>query len=119
MRSRSPRRRKSRREVRRLLGVFDVRTAIFPLVTPLTLKGRQLDVPNLSFVSSVDGLYFNQDATTAVAGRTANPKSAHEFVTTPKGARLAGWHVGETVKFAVYNPADVGTAVRLGRPPMS
>jgi hypothetical protein len=104
------------REVRRLLGVFDVRTAIFPLVTPLTLKGRQLDVPNLSFVSSVDGLYFNQDATTAVAGRTANPKSAHEFVTTPKGARLAGWHVGETVKFAVYNPADVGTSGPTGPP---
>jgi FtsX-like permease family len=64
---------------------------------------------------SVDGLYFDQDRLTVVAGRMANPARADEFMAGAAGARHLGLHVGDVVTFGVYTNVqtqspDFGTA---------
>src|SRR5579863_2274948 len=103
-------------DVRRLRGVVHVETALGPLVVPYGSNGHVLDLPTLVFLSSIDGLFVNQDRLTAVSGRLANPNRADEFVTTKTGARMAGWHLGEVVKLGVFNPNDVGVAGPTGPP---
>lgn len=71
-------------------------------------------------VGSLDGLYFNQDRVTVVAGRMADPKRADQAVLTAEAAKLLGVHLGETVRVGVYtdaqeNSATFGPAVRPAR----
>ena len=93
------------------------RVAIAPtlFVTPIGANGRAL--PNsvnsdeITTIGSVGGEYFTQDRVAVTAGRMANPKSAHEMVTTAQTAKLAGWHLGETVKMGDFTVAQINSGV--------
>jgi hypothetical protein len=77
-------------------------------IIPLERDGApNLNAP-LNPAGSVDGLYFNEDRATAVAGRMADPRRPDEFVTTALGARLMGWHVGQVVPMGYYTPTQFG-----------
>ncbi|HEY3941661.1 MAG TPA: FtsX-like permease family protein [Acidimicrobiales bacterium] len=65
-------------------------------------KPRLSTLSDLTVVGSVDGLSFDIDRPAVLQGRMADPGRADEFVTTPDGARLAGWHVGQVVPFGAY-----------------
>ena len=93
------------------------RVAIAPtlLVTPLGANGKALpnDVNSdeITTIGSVDGEYFTQDRVAVTAGRMANPKSTHEMVATAETAKLAGWHLGETVKMGDFTVAQINSGV--------
>ena len=57
-------------------------------------------------IASTDGLYFNQDRVTPVAGRMADPGRADEMVMSAAAARLQGLHLGETVPVGFYTNAQ-------------
>jgi hypothetical protein len=88
--------------IARLSEVKRVESWVGVQVVPLEPSGA----PNLNFplnsVGSVDGLYFDEDRATPVAGRMANPNRADEFVTTALGARDLGLHVGQVIPMGVY-----------------
>ncbi len=48
------------------------------------------------------GMYFTQDEVTVAEGRMADPRRADEMVATAQAARIAHWHLGETVAFGAY-----------------
>jgi FtsX-like permease family len=87
---------------------YVTRVAVAPnlFVVPFGSNGR----PNPSLVNNDDvtaigsdnGEYFRQDRVTVAEGRMANPKSASEMVATAEAAKIAGWHLGETVPFGSY-----------------
>ncbi len=79
-------------------------------VVPLTPDGAPVLNQALNTAASFDGLYFNEDRATPVAGRMADPGRIDEFVTTELGARALGWHVGQVVPMGVY------TADQFGQP---
>lgn len=68
--------------------------------------------PNLSApinpTGSVDGLYFNEDRATVVAGRMADPNRSDEFVTTAVGARALGLHIGQVIPMGAYSASQFG-----------
>jgi hypothetical protein len=57
-------------------------------------------------VASTDGLYFDQDRVTPVAGRMADPARVDEMVMTAAAAALQGLHVGERVPVGFYTNAQ-------------
>ncbi len=57
-------------------------------------------------IASTDGLYFNQDRVTPVAGRMADPGRVDEMVMSAAAARLQGLHLGETVPVGFYTNAE-------------
>jgi hypothetical protein len=57
-------------------------------------------------IASTDGLYFDQDRVTPVAGRMADPARVDEMVMSPAAASLQGLHVGETVPVGFYTNAQ-------------
>jgi hypothetical protein len=59
---------------------------------------------------SVNGLYFNQDKVTVVAGRMANPASPDEFMLSALQAQSMGLHVGDKVRFGIYTNAQIQLA---------
>lgn len=89
------------------------RVAIAPNfdVTQLGANGKAL--PNgvssdeISTIGSVGGEYFTQDQVAVAAGRMANPKSTHEMVATAEMAKLAHWHLGETVEMGDFTVAQI------------
>ncbi len=93
------------------------RVAIAPtlLVTPLGTNGKAL--PNsvngdeITTIGSVDGEYFTQDRVAVAAGQMANPHSTHEMLATAEMAKLAGWHLGETVKMGDFTVAQIDSGV--------
>src|SRR4051794_26722872 len=89
-------------EVRRVeswVGLFGI-----PLGRDGAPELSALDHVNIA--GSVDGLYFNEDKATAIAGRTARPDRPNEFVTTAAGAEQLGLHVGQVVPMGFYNLAQ-------------
>jgi len=58
-----------------------------------------------SSVSLVDE-YFSEDRVALVAGRTANPKKANQFMADALAARAMGWHVGQYVHMYFYTDAQ-------------
>ena len=93
------------------------RVAIAPtlFVAPLGANGRALpssvNGDEITTIGSIGGEYFTQDRVAVVAGRMANPKSAHEMVATAEMAKLAGWHLGETVKMGDFTVAQINSGV--------
>jgi hypothetical protein len=89
-------------EIAHLPEVKRVESWVGAQIIPLKADGA----PNLNSpvnpVGSVDGLYFDVDRATPVAGRMADPSRADEFVTTALGARLMGLHVDQVVPMGVY-----------------
>ncbi len=90
------------------------RVAIAPtlLVLPLGSNGKAL--PNsvnsdYTTIGSVGGGYFTQDRVVVAAGRMANPKSTHEMVATAEMAKLADWHLGETVLMGDFTVAQINS----------
>ncbi len=87
-------------------------------VGPVPLNGappRALITGQVISLGSIDGLGFDQDRVSVVAGRMADPKRADEFVMTADAARLLGVHVGEVVPLGVFSTEqlalpDFGTA---------
>jgi hypothetical protein len=55
---------------------------------------------------SLSGEYFSVDKVAVVSGRMANPRRANEFMIDVNGARLMGWHLGETIPMDVYTDAQ-------------
>lgn len=92
--------------IARLPEVKRVESWVGVFAVPLERDGA----PNLALANEVnlaaskDGLYFDIDRATAIAGRMANPKRADEFVTTALGARLMGAHLGEVLPVGLYGP---------------
>ena len=95
-------------EITRLAHVKRVESWVGLFGAPLGADGA----PNLAIGSSVnvagsvDGLYFNEDRATAIAGRMASPDRPDEFVTTAAGARLLGVHLGQVLPIGFYGPAQ-------------
>ncbi len=93
------------------------RVAIAPtlLVAPLGANGRalpnNLNSDEIQTIGSVSGEYFSQDQVAVTAGRMANPKSTHEMVATAEMAKLAGWHLGETVRMGDFTVAQLTSGV--------
>ncbi len=77
-------------------------------VAPLEPDGAPNFSAPVNPVGSVDGLYFDEDRATPVAGRMADPGRANEFVTTAVGARSLGLHVGQVVPMGVYSSSQFG-----------
>jgi hypothetical protein len=59
---------------------------------------------------SVDGLYFNQDKVTVMAGRMADPADPDQFMLTAQQAQSMGLHVGDKVRFGIYTNAQIQLA---------
>ncbi|MGB9111926.1 MAG: ABC transporter permease, partial [Acidimicrobiales bacterium] len=89
----------------RLPNVGHVERFVFPLAAPITAKG-QLERGAISPVASIAGEFFNEDRPGVVAGRMPNPHAVDEFATTPQAARSQGWHVGESINWAVFRPSQ-------------
>jgi ABC-type lipoprotein release transport system permease subunit len=53
-------------------------------------------------VASLNGEYFSQDKLAVVQGRLANPKKLNEFVVTAIGAKVMGWHVGQSIPMNLF-----------------
>ncbi len=94
--------------IRRLPGVSKVESWVQPFGIPLGPTGRPLvsTGSTLAAVGSVDGLSFDIDRATPVAGRMADPRRADEFVTTEAGAQVMHWHVGQVVPVGFYTPSE-------------
>jgi hypothetical protein len=90
------------REIAHLPEVKRVESWVGAEVAPLEQDGAPNLTAPINPVGSVDGLYFNEDRATPVAGRMANPSRADEFVTTALGARALGLRVGQVVPMGVY-----------------
>ena len=84
-------------------------------VTPIGANGKALpssgNSDEIQTIGSVGGEYFTQDQLAVTAGRMANPKSAHEMVATAETAKLAGWHLGETVRMGDFTVAQINSGV--------
>ena len=93
------------------------RVAIAPtlMAIPLGANGKPLSTgtseDQITTVGSEGGEYFTQDRVAVEAGRMANPKSAHEMVATAETAKLAGWHLGETVEMGDFTVAQLNAGV--------
>jgi hypothetical protein len=85
------------RRVESWVGLFGA--PLGPDGAPNLALGAQVNI-----AGSVDGLYFNEDRATAVAGRMANPDRPDEFVTTAVGARLLGLRLGQVLPMGFYGP---------------
>ncbi len=72
--------------------------------TPPTLN--ETTVNEVNPIASTDGLYFDQDRVSPVAGRMANPGRVNEMVMSAAAARLQGLHLGETVPIGFYTNAE-------------
>jgi energy-converting hydrogenase Eha subunit A len=96
------------RKITNLPGVRLVQSWVGVGVVPLERDGA----PNLSSpintVGSVNGLYFDEDRATPVAGRMADPRRIDEFVTTTAGARALRVHVGQVIPMGVYGATQFG-----------
>lgn len=95
------------RDFAHLPGVKHVVDSTFLLIVPLRKNGtpnpgNALLSAQANPVGSANGEYFSQDRVTVLSGRMPNPRSTDEFVTDASLARLAGWHVGETIPFGVF-----------------
>jgi hypothetical protein len=103
------------KELQRLPQVS--RVAISPVlyVVPLGSNGKAL--PNnvsgdeITTIGSIAGEYFTQDRVAVVAGHMADPGNARQMVATAEMAKLAGWHLGETVKMGDFTVAQINRGV--------
>ncbi len=93
-------------ELSRLPNVRHVERFVYPLTAPINAKGQLERDAAISPVASVAGDFFNEDRPAVVAGRMPNPDSPGEFATTPLAARSQGWHVGESINWAVFRPSQ-------------
>jgi hypothetical protein len=93
------------------------RVAIAPTLMAIPLGANGKALPNsvnsdeIMTIGSVGGEYFTQDRVAVMAGRMANPKSTHEMVATAETAKLAGWHLGETVRMGDFTVAQINSGV--------
>jgi hypothetical protein len=94
------------RQLAHLAHVEHVASAPDLLVVPLERDGRVNPVlaanNEVSAIGSSDGEYFSQDRVTVIQGRMADPRSPNEIVASAEAAQIAGWHVGETVRFGGF-----------------
>jgi hypothetical protein len=93
------------------------RVAIAPtlLAIPLGANGKPLSTSisedQITTIGSAGGEYFTQDRVAVAVGRMADPKSTNEMVATAETAKLAGWHLGETVKMGDFTVAQINSGV--------
>jgi FtsX-like permease family/MacB-like periplasmic core domain len=85
-------------------------------ILPLTPDGApEQNVPEFSpgpgnGYGSVDGLYFDQDKVTVLAGRMADPAAPDQFMLTAAQAQSMELHVGDKVRFGIYTNAQIQLA---------
>ncbi len=99
--------------IARLPGVRRVESLVTPAVVPLTANGTPdmagLQSNLVQFVASPDGMFFNLDRATAVAGRMADPGRADEAVMTQSAAQQARLHVGQVLPLGYYTAAQIAS----------
>ena len=93
-------------EIAHLPEVRRVESWVGAQIIPLEPDGAPNLTAPLNTVGSVDGLYFDEDRATPIAGRMADPKRADEFVTTSSGAHLLGLHVGDVIPMGVFTASQ-------------
>lgn len=71
---------------------------------------------NLEMVGSLNGLYFDQDRVSIIAGRSANPARPDEVVVNRYSAQLFGLHVGQTFSIGAFTDAQLNSPGALGPP---
>ena len=59
---------------------------------------------------SVAGMYFSSDRVSVSRGVLADPRSTSQMDATATAARILGWHLGETIRFAAITPAEAQSA---------
>jgi hypothetical protein len=93
----------------RLPEVRNLRSWAALQLVPLAQDGspRMAELSNVSGFGSVDGMFFDQDRTTAVGGRMADPSRADEFVATPDAARQLRARVGDRIPVGLYSPSQL------------
>ncbi len=95
----------------RLPEVTAVASAPDLLIVPLGRNGRVLASSALnddvSAIGSVGGEYFSQDRVTVAQGHMADPRSPDEMVATAESAKIAGWHIGETVELGAMSTSQI------------
>jgi hypothetical protein len=103
-------------KIAHLSHVKGVKTQSGVNILPLQPDGApEQDVPEFSpgpgnGYGSVDGLYFDQDKVTVVAGRMADPASPDQFMLSALQAQSMGLRVGDKVRFGIYTNAQIGLA---------
>jgi hypothetical protein len=93
----------------RLPEVRHLRSSAALQLVPLARDGspRIAELSNVSGFGSVDGMFFDQDRTTAVGGRMADPSRADEFVATPDAAHQLRASVGDRIPVGLYSPSQM------------
>jgi len=96
------------RTAQALPGVIRVDSWIQPYALPLGANGApRTDLSNITVLSPLHGQFETLDRVTLLEGRLANPARLNEFVVTPQGAQIAGWHVGQRIPFGFYSAAQI------------
>ena len=98
------------RAIARLAYVTQIESASGIDVLPLTKGGRPYVVAGFppaagNGLGSDDGLYFNLDRVTVVAGRRADPSRAGEVMMPREVATFAGYRVGQVIRLGIYTNA--------------
>jgi len=102
-----------RRQLEHVPDVKSVASTPYLLMEQLGPDGKPVaggaNTGDLQEIGSQGGMYFTQDKVTVAAGRMADPRRADEMVATAQAARIAGWHLGETVSFGAYTLAQANS----------
>jgi succinate dehydrogenase hydrophobic anchor subunit len=82
---------------------------------PLGADGKPIAAtqnPNVNFTvdGSVNGLYFDMDRATVVAGRMADPRRPDEIVATADAAAELGLHLGQRAPWGFYTLAQAAAS---------
>jgi hypothetical protein len=100
-------------ELARLRDVQHVASAPTMIVVPLRANGTPTATASaiygseVNVVGSTGGMYFERDRVSVAQGRLANPRRADEMDATAEAAKVLQWHVGETISFGAFTPAEV------------
>ncbi len=95
-------------EISQLADVSHVVTAVALPIAALTANGapRLSTLGSTIAVGSLDGMMMSQDRLVLLNGQRWDQRRADEVVMTSGAARQFGIHVGQTINFGLYTPAQ-------------
>jgi hypothetical protein len=108
-------------QIAHLPQVISLKSYVSLNMAPVTASGKPdfaNPFGNLEIVGSINGLYFNQDRVTIVAGRQANPNDADEIVVNQYSAQLFGLHVGQTISVGAFSNKELSASGYPNGPPV-
>jgi hypothetical protein len=99
------------KQISHLPQVRSLETYVSPNGAPVTKSGTFRDLPILQAQTegSLNGLYFNQDKVTIIAGRMANPARADEVVVDQLAVQTSGVRLGEVIHYGFFTNAQLQT----------